>query len=260
VVHGGKLYFSAGPSPDYELWTSDGTAAGTSRVLDIWPGSTGSSPYALTSFDGYLWFAANTAARGTELWRSDGTAAGTVLIGTLDAINNTGPTANGGSNRTRFAASSDLLCYRAFTSVRGYELWAARKDTTIRPVGQGCGAPLGAPHRVPAMRSDDSIVGGTMTITIDEAYPGATAFLLIGGQATSPIAFPRSGCDIWIDPALLLVAASWTVTSSTTGTSLAVPADPGLAGGKFALQAICSPTNAPFAIDWSNALHATVRP
>ena len=48
---GGTLYFSAyTPAYGAELWKSDGTAAGTAMVQDIYAGSTGSSPTNLTAW------------------------------------------------------------------------------------------------------------------------------------------------------------------------------------------------------------------
>lgn len=75
---GGTLFFSLedgvnGP----ELWSSDGTAAG-SRVLTTIPGTGWQDmPNALTPAGGLLYFAASDGVHGQELWRSDGTVAGT---------------------------------------------------------------------------------------------------------------------------------------------------------------------------------------
>ena len=64
-----------------ELWKSDGTAAGTTLVKNIRPGSgTSSSPRELTNVNGTLFFVADDGVTGQELWKSDGTAAGTVLV------------------------------------------------------------------------------------------------------------------------------------------------------------------------------------
>jgi len=78
----GRLYFRA-PDPggaNLELWTSDGTDAGTYRVKDINPGVDASSPYGMVAFDGALYFSAQTADAGRELWKTDGTEAGTVMV------------------------------------------------------------------------------------------------------------------------------------------------------------------------------------
>ena len=78
---GGTLFFRAcDAAGGRELWKSDGTAAGTVRVKDIWPGSYGSYPYCLANMNGTLFFAANDGLSGHELWRSDGTAAGTLRV------------------------------------------------------------------------------------------------------------------------------------------------------------------------------------
>jgi len=68
--YGGKVYF-AGTDPEAgrELWSTDGTAAGTRRAEDLWPGAVGSSPDWLTASGGVLWFAADSPVYGRELWK-----------------------------------------------------------------------------------------------------------------------------------------------------------------------------------------------
>jgi ELWxxDGT repeat protein len=53
-----------------ELWTSDGTAAGTKLVKDLAPGPEGSSAYDLTNVDGTLFFGADDGTHGIELWKT----------------------------------------------------------------------------------------------------------------------------------------------------------------------------------------------
>ena len=67
-----------------ELWKSDGTAAGTVRVLDIYAGSRNSDPSSLTNVNGTLFFAAYTGSSGYELWKSDGTSGGTIRVQDID--------------------------------------------------------------------------------------------------------------------------------------------------------------------------------
>lgn len=71
---------TAAPTPHgSELWTSDGTAAGTVLLKDINPGTASSSISFPLKVGNLVFFAATTAANGQELWRTDGTAAGTFL-------------------------------------------------------------------------------------------------------------------------------------------------------------------------------------
>src|SRR5437867_7382248 len=76
----GTLFFSAYVGSGYELWKSDGTAAGTVLVKDFSPDSDGRRPSQLVNANGTLFF----ADRGYGLWKSDGTAAGTALIKAID--------------------------------------------------------------------------------------------------------------------------------------------------------------------------------
>lgn len=94
VVFAGKLFFTASEQAGQtftatigsgrELWTSDGTVAGTSLFKDINPGripaqgSDSSDPEILGIFAGKLWFLANDGTNGVRLWQCDGTPAGTV--------------------------------------------------------------------------------------------------------------------------------------------------------------------------------------
>ncbi|QRN97715.1 hypothetical protein JRI60_01105 [Archangium violaceum] len=65
-----------------ELWTSDGTTAGTRQVKDLVPGVDGSAPQELVPWNGGLYFTASAAVGTRGLWRSDGTAAGTLALKT----------------------------------------------------------------------------------------------------------------------------------------------------------------------------------
>jgi ELWxxDGT repeat protein len=81
VPHQGLLYFVAEDvAAGAELWRTDGTVAGTRRVVDLLPGPEGSQPRILTPFADRLAFTANDGRTGTELWTTDGTAAGTALV------------------------------------------------------------------------------------------------------------------------------------------------------------------------------------
>jgi ELWxxDGT repeat protein len=65
-------FFAADPAHGYELWRTDGTAAGTSRLTDICSGPCSSVPDQITAFRGQVYFSADDGRSGRELWVSDG--------------------------------------------------------------------------------------------------------------------------------------------------------------------------------------------
>jgi ELWxxDGT repeat protein len=78
---GSRVFFAVNDGTrGQELWTSDGTAAGTVLLSDINPGSNGSFPSNLTNVNGTLYFDASAVTHGFELWKSDGTVAGTLRV------------------------------------------------------------------------------------------------------------------------------------------------------------------------------------
>lgn len=84
----GKLYFST-PEPNYgqELWVSDGTTSGTDIVSDIIPGNNGTGAYAITSFDGKIFFSGDSPQHNNTygMYVSDGTEAGTTFFHKFNA-------------------------------------------------------------------------------------------------------------------------------------------------------------------------------
>src|SRR5439155_25626919 len=75
----GRIFFSVGQGgSNAELWTNDGTSAGTSRLTDLgWPTQTSPTftpkSYDLTAWNGKLYFMNYSSS--WELWSSDGTYA-----------------------------------------------------------------------------------------------------------------------------------------------------------------------------------------
>jgi ELWxxDGT repeat protein len=119
---GGILFFAYNDGKQgSELWKSDGTAAGTFMVKDIYPGQSGSGPRHLFNYNGTLFFSATTNATGTELWKSDGTAAGTVMVKELY------PSSYYGSNPNTFTVYGNRLFFFAFNA-HSLTLW--RTDGT----------------------------------------------------------------------------------------------------------------------------------
>ena len=114
----GTLFFEAndGVGGD-ELWTTDGTAAGTALVKDIRPGPTGSDPAQMRAIGDTVIFVANDGTNGVELWRSDGTAAGTLLLKDI------APGA-GSSNPQELTRLGSKIFFSASDGTNGRELWS----------------------------------------------------------------------------------------------------------------------------------------
>ena len=77
----GELFFSAdNGTSGRELWKTDGTTDGTTRVRDINAGLGSSSPGAFTPYNGELYFSAADSSTGAELWKTDGSSGGTERV------------------------------------------------------------------------------------------------------------------------------------------------------------------------------------
>jgi len=81
VPFGGGLAFAATGPGGREIWFTDGAEAGTMRLVDVVPGTTGSSPGQLSpGLDGGMVFVATTPGLGQEVWFTDGTEDGTINL------------------------------------------------------------------------------------------------------------------------------------------------------------------------------------
>jgi ELWxxDGT repeat protein len=122
----GRLFFVADtPETGWELWTTDGTEAGTHLLRDIFPGPASSEPSDLRVIDGFLVFSAISPEEGRELWRSDGTEEGTVLLAAVEP----GPR---GSHPTDAVALDDRILVSATRSDTGRELFAVDRAALQR--------------------------------------------------------------------------------------------------------------------------------
>jgi ELWxxDGT repeat protein len=115
---GDRLFFGADDRvAGNELWSSDGTTAGTALVKDIWPGADSALPGELTPVGEVLFFAADDGTHGRELWKSDGTGGGTALV--KDIVPGLGR-----SSPTQLTAVAGRLFFAVGTD-RGNQLWVS---------------------------------------------------------------------------------------------------------------------------------------
>ena len=164
----GKLYFSDDDDNlGTELWTSNGTKAGTVLVKDIYPGTeagayypSSSYPAFLTASAGKLYFSATDRTHGGELWKSNGTKAGTVLVRNIKP-------GDDGSYPSFLTDMGGTLFFAARDGIHGEELWKSGGSSTgtvlvknIRP-GDASSSP-----------SSLAAVGGTMFFTATDGTHG----------------------------------------------------------------------------------------
>jgi trimeric autotransporter adhesin len=214
---GGTLFFVADDGfYGSELWRSDGTAAGTKLVKDIYPGNINpedSFPMFLTNVAGTLYFRACNPTRGCELWRSDGTAAGTRLVKDIN------PGA-GSSKPFHLASVAGTLYFGADDGTHGHELW--RSDGTaagtklVKDISAGgagsfplylmnAAGTLFFAAETPAhgrelWRSDGTAAG---TKLVKDIYPGSEfgnpghSYTNVRGELFFPARDRRHGYELW---------------------------------------------------------------
>lgn len=123
---GSNVYFSASDGVNgFELWKSDGTAAGTVLVKDIATGSYtypsgevvpySSDPDFNAASTGARLFFTATGPEGAELWTSDGTETGTVAFDINPGVY--------GSYATDLVRIGDVVYFTADDGTHGRELW-----------------------------------------------------------------------------------------------------------------------------------------
>jgi ELWxxDGT repeat protein len=87
ITINGKAYFVATTTNEgAELWTTDGSAAGTQLLRDLQPGSQSSFPNSFYDINGTLLFFAADSAGVSSLYRSDGTGSGTTLVKKVNGV------------------------------------------------------------------------------------------------------------------------------------------------------------------------------
>lgn len=121
VVLGGRMIYPGREELsgefESELWSSDGTAAGTYRVKDIRPGPRSSQPTELLRVGDVVYFTAETDEHGRELWKSDGTEEGTMLAADVEP----GPL---GSEPFGLRVMNGWLYFTAYRHESGRELYS----------------------------------------------------------------------------------------------------------------------------------------
>lgn len=186
AILNGVAFFAANDGADgFELWRSDGTAAGTVMVKDIQPGTSGSFPTFFAEYNGLLYFRADDGT-GAELWRTDGTTAGTQMV---DNIN-----PSGASNPASLTVAGGWLYFSATDGVSGAELW--KTDGTAP--GTSLVADLREGNAVATPPRDLTDLDGLLVFRGSYTFQGVTCgpelFVSDGTEGGTVLIDVRPGC------------------------------------------------------------------
>ncbi|MCC6673445.1 MAG: hypothetical protein IT458_20475 [Planctomycetes bacterium] len=176
-VAGAKMFFSAvTPAAGGELWSTDGTVAGTAMVVDLTPGASYSNFGSLLAVGPLVYFDHFDAVTGIgrELWLSNGTAGGTVLV---RDINVSTPTAS--SNPSGFAAAGARVYFSATDGINGTELWLS--DGTL--AGTNLVADIALPLPASSGPANFTTVGGLSFFTANDGVSGIEPWVTDGTAA-----------------------------------------------------------------------------
>ena len=109
-----------------ELWTSDGTDAGTQLLKETRPGRDSISPTRFQSAGRYLYFRSLLSSPQLELWRTDGSAEGTGLVKRIS-----GDWSDGGWEQASFG---DSIVFSLQKDARNQLWWSDGSDAGTRPL------------------------------------------------------------------------------------------------------------------------------
>ena len=232
---GARIVFSGiDAAAGAELWASDGTPAGTGRLVDLFPGTTGSAPADFIQAGGVAYFTANDGTGGRELWKTDGTVPGTVRVKDIR-------TDAAGSAPRSLAEFANSLFFCADDGVNGSELW--KSDGTSAGTVQvsdtrgGSSAPASAVlfNGKWYFAASDGVTGTELWAS-DGTAAGTTLVKDInpGGLGSSPASLMKVGT-------LLFFVADdgtngpelWKTDGTTTNTLLVSDVRPGASGASL---------------------------
>ncbi|MDF1798482.1 MAG: hypothetical protein P1V81_04850 [Planctomycetota bacterium] len=249
---GDRLYFSGwtkspGGASSYQLYVSDGTAAGTTVLTDFPLDTTHfqDTAYELVTAGAGCYFVPGLSAgvENHELHFTDGTVAGTQLVCELTF----GPVSSAFEDLT--FAGGQLLFTGIDPSV-GRELF-----TISSPGAQSLD--LGPASSTPVLDVTAPVLGGSVTATVRQAPAGSVGVLVLGAPTVTPTsALVLPDTAAWIDPigfSLLQVFAG-----SPFSASFSIPAAPLLDGVSVNLQAWFLPAGQPLPAATSNGVRLVI--
>jgi ELWxxDGT repeat protein len=233
-VIGSQIFFSAVNSNGRELWKTDGTAANTMMLKDIYPGADNSDPANFQFYGGLVYFTAAATNSVRTIWRTDGTPTGTIQVSTAPIVDGMFP-------------YNGIMLFGG-VGTNGMELWKTNgfssgtteiKDlyTGIIPSGPHSFAHLGtnvifSAHPTGAGTSTlwktDGTAVGTTEIAQVFVYPYATNYYNVTGRQGDDMF--EIGGELYFPGAAGTVSdfELWKTDGTTAGTVLVKDIVPGI--------------------------------
>lgn len=189
------LMFLSTTESGRELWTSDGTEAGTRMVDDLVAGRSSPLIRSLNVVDDYAYFTANDRVYGDELWITDATASGTHRL--TDLFPGTG-----GAVPHYITAVGDDLLFVADDDVVGNAIWSLpRSETLAQPATQEL------------LVAEDAPAATQLGLVLPSNGNSAPQFSVTGGNedgyfdidaVTGQVRLAQTGLDFESEPEFLL--------------------------------------------------------
>ncbi len=182
-----------------QLWTSNGTAAGTVRV----PASDGGTFTRLSGFvslGGRLLFQAGSSSGASELWASNGTAAGTSEIKIIDPSSAYSYGYRGYGYSSGTLVDNGIVYFSANDGTHGSELWQSDGTTagTFMTADINPGASSSSPTPL-------AILGGQLVLSADDGTHGSELMTLAANAPESAPTFATiPGQDVTVGESISL--------------------------------------------------------
>jgi ELWxxDGT repeat protein len=236
AILGNTMLFSANDGVHgYELWKTNGTAAGTVMVKDLVPGTQSSNPFDFTLVNGKVYFvtsASSSTGVSTALWVSNGTAAGTVQLKTfnanierLTALNGklvffafggqSGPGSSGGAIWTSNGTAAGTAMVKSFSSL-GY-LYGSSGLALLN--GKLYFAAGDGSHGMQPWVSNGTAAGTTVLTDIGTSPSGSNPrdFVVFKNQVYFTASDGKAGAELWVTGGT--APSTKVVTNLGTGTT-----------------------------------------